>query len=141
METTQRVFEFYARLCPQARIEIHVASASYMHDGRTIREGEFSARVVVVDPTDIGKVVCVLASRDGHSPEGALRALFDDISGPITRALQGLGTVCTTYRDFVVVVLPKDGTREYSDMAPYIDNVRHEIQAHQALMKQYEKQT
>lgn len=141
METTKRVFEFYARLCPQARIEIHVASASYMHDGRTIRDGECSARVVVVDPTDTGKVVCTLASRDGYSPEGALRALFDDIRGPITLAIQGLGTVCTTYRDFVVVVLPKDGTREHKDMASSIDALRQEIEAHQALMKQYEKST
>ncbi len=136
METTKRVFEFYARLCPQARIEIHVASASYMHEGRTIRDGEFSARVVVVDPTDTNKVVCVLASRDGRSPEGALLGLFDDFSGPIPKALKGLGSVTSTFRDLIIVELPKEGTREHREMAPTIDAVRQCIDTYQTTMSQ-----
>ena len=75
-EVTQRVLEFYARLCPGSKISVHVASI--MHD-RDEREAiQFVVRVVVEDPEDSGKVICVLAKREGRSPQDALLGLLGD---------------------------------------------------------------
>lgn len=139
METTKRIFEFYSRLCPRATIEIHVASRSYMHEGNTIREGEYTARVVVVDPKDDRKVVCTLAAADGRSPEGALSCLLTGYKAPVTEALKGLGPVVGEYRDTVVVQLPKEGTREHRDAADAVAGLRQAILKHQEMMDGYEK--
>lgn len=94
-DLVKRIFETYGRLCPNAKIAVHVASLAYYHESRVIREGEYSARVVVVDPNDENKTLCVLASRSGNSPENALANFFYDFDGPIFKMLER----STTYKE------------------------------------------
>lgn len=125
-EVTQRVFEFYSRLCPNVKLAAHICSSSYMHEGRIIREGEFVARVVVVNSQD--QTICVLAERVDSSPNAALNRLFDSCDGPIFQATSKLGPVTTEFRDLVVVVLPKAGTRDYANHSDQVDSVRASIE-------------
>ncbi len=123
-EYTKRVMEFYGRACPRSRISVHIVSAAYLHEGRTIRDGEYTAKVVVVDPVNEDKILCVLAAKDGNSPNGAVAALFDSYSGPISKAVSGLEEINATYVDLVVVKLCKEGTKIFVEHRDQIEKLR-----------------
>ncbi len=126
-DITKRIIEFYSRACTKARIGVHIVSASYIYEGRTIRDGEFIAKVVVVDHDNEDKVICTLAQKEGHSPQGALNALFDSYDGPIYKSVVGIKEINTCYVDVFTVELGKDGTKVFAENANKIEKLREDI--------------